>query len=505
MFFGIGSKWRKWKPTDEYLSTVSKLDTITKLQELMSKFVYKWDTLKLLLWNVLWDSWKMPDQSLKEMQGDCLEENTTIITKDGFKKIKDININDLVLSYNFDLEKYEYKKVINKWDKGILDGYIINLRNGHNIIATGEHRFFCRIDQKNKKKYEIKKLDDIDISRWWKRQIYSVYKIPCGEINVDKNLAYIYGIYLAEGYGGDNHICIAQDKINIRKKIENALDNLNVPYSKSKREIHAFYNILKCNLKEDLKKLGSNSFNKNIPMEFLNWDKESLKSLIEGILDGDGTDRAKSWNNGNDLWEFSTSSEQVAKMFNIICRKVYGNCWFYKQEHHQGVGKEPIYRLRYNPNGKSNREIFNDISCVVIKSLGEIKNKHYYDIEIEDNHNFILADSGVISHNCEDAAILALDVLGRRQSWTKPQLLLFFGYYTDSNNKRKLQGHAVTAYKSNVYDNTYSIFSNNEVEHNFTDLLSIGHRFYPLGLKYQEIRDWRGNVLSRKFKLFGTF
>ena len=176
MFFGIGNKWKNWKPTDEYLSTVSKLDTITKLQELMSKFVYKFDTLKLLLWNVLWDSWKMPDQSLKDMYGDC-----------------------------------------------------------------------------------------------------------------------------------------------------------------------------------------------------------------------------------------------------------------------------------------------------------------------------------------EDAAILALDILGRRQSWTKPQLLLFFGYYTDSNNKRKLQGHAVTAFKPNAYNNTYSIFSNNEVEHNFTDLLSIGHRFYPLGLKYQEIRDWRGNVLSRKFKLFGTF
>ena len=80
MFFGIGNKWKNWKPTDEYLSTVSRLDTITKLQELMSKFVYKWDTLKLLLWNVLWDYWNMPDQSLKEMQGDC--DEAAILTVD---------------------------------------------------------------------------------------------------------------------------------------------------------------------------------------------------------------------------------------------------------------------------------------------------------------------------------------------------------------------------------------------------------------------------------------
>ena len=66
-------------------------------------------------------------------------------------------------------------------------------------------------------------------------------------------------------------------------------------------------------------------------------------------------------------------------------------------------------------------------------------------------------------------------------------------------------GHVVTAFKSNDYNNKYSIFSNNDLEHNFTDFIEIGKRFYSLGLKYQEIRDWQGKVLSRKFKLIGTF
>ena len=104
--------------------------------------------------------------------------------------------------------------------------------------------------------------------------------------------------------------------------------------------------------------------------------------------------------------------------------------------------------------------------------------------------------------DCEDAAILALDILGRIQKKEDARLILIFGYRM-KDNKRKFDGHAVTAFDNG--SGKYDIFSNDTMEHNFTDLLSIGHKFYPLGLKYQEIRDWRGKVLSRKFKLFGRF
>lgn len=107
--------------------------------------------------------------------------------------------------------------------------------------------------------------------------------------------------------------------------------------------------------------------------------------------------------------------------------------------------------------------------------------------------------------DCEDAAILAIDVLGRIQGLINSRFLMFFGYF-DYNGKRKLFGHSVTAF---VYNNKYSIFSNtessNELEHGFTSFEGIARRYYPLGLKYLEVRDWKGNILSRKFKLFGTF
>lgn len=103
--------------------------------------------------------------------------------------------------------------------------------------------------------------------------------------------------------------------------------------------------------------------------------------------------------------------------------------------------------------------------------------------------------------DCDDAAILALDILGRVQNKTDSKFLMFFGYY-NKEGKRKMNGHCVTAF---TYNNKFSIFSNNQLEHGFTSFEEIGKRYYPLGLKYLESRTWQGKVLSRKFKIFGMF
>jgi len=103
--------------------------------------------------------------------------------------------------------------------------------------------------------------------------------------------------------------------------------------------------------------------------------------------------------------------------------------------------------------------------------------------------------------DCEDAAILAIDILGRIQKREDARFIMTFGYCI-WNGKKKYMGHAVTAFLNN---DKYDIFSNNTMEYGFKDFEEIGKKFYPLGLKYQEIRDWKGNVLKRRFQLIGTF
>lgn len=358
------------------------------------------------------DYWQTPEETIKNKTGDCMESNVEILVKNGIKKIKDVQVGDEVLSYNYTTLCYEYKKIVNKWNKGMKYGKTLKLRNGTSIITTKDHRFYLRIGQKSNSDYKITKVSDFVKSGYCRLpSIHCVSKLPVNNIKIDHNKAYLFGIYLAEGYSdGKGHVCIAQDKLPIRKKIESALDALSVPYSKSKRTVHAYYGILKGEFKEELKKLGSNSFNKIIPEEFLNWDKDSIKHFIDGLLDGDGYRRDKLGDSS--LWEFSTSSDNVAKMFLILSRKVYGNVHCYKQMNHQGVGKHPSYRLRYFPTGYNNREIFPSIGLVSVKSVEDTEKEYeFYDIEVEDNHNFILAESGIVSHNCEDFTLLAYSML----------------------------------------------------------------------------------------------
>ena len=358
------------------------------------------------------DYWQTPLETYIKGGGDCMEENTYIITKDGRKKIKDIKIGDLVLSYNYIKKRFEYKPITKKWDKGNLNGFKVLLSNGHFFIATGNHRFFVRSSQSNKKLFKVETLNEINLTRIYSRQIHSVAFLPEGKKHINKYKAYLYGIYIAEGFSDGKHVRIAQDKKSIREKIETALNNLNVPYTKSKRIKHQYYTLLESSFKQECKQLGTNSFNMIIPEEVLEWDNQSIKYLIEGLLDGDGTDR-KNITNDNSLWEFSTFSDNVAYMFNIIVRRVYGNCWFDYVKKHGGLGNRPIYRIRYNPQSFFNQPIFRGISTVSIRKKTIVRNKHYYDIEVKDNHNFILADSGVISHTCEDMALFAHHCLGQ--------------------------------------------------------------------------------------------
>jgi len=103
--------------------------------------------------------------------------------------------------------------------------------------------------------------------------------------------------------------------------------------------------------------------------------------------------------------------------------------------------------------------------------------------------------------DCEDSGIFNADVLGRMQD-IDAKLVLFFGWNFKRFGWKFWMGHAVCIFP---YQGRYSMFSNQQLTHGYDDYSQIGHKFYPDGLKYMEIRDWKGNKIKSKFKLFGTF
>lgn len=60
-------KWRKFKPSDKFLDTISGLNTVTKLVNyLEDNMTYQWDKP-----GFFGDHWKTPEETLNDGGGDC--------------------------------------------------------------------------------------------------------------------------------------------------------------------------------------------------------------------------------------------------------------------------------------------------------------------------------------------------------------------------------------------------------------------------------------------------
>lgn len=131
------------------------------------------------------DIFQIPEQTVT-FETTCFPAGTKIYTNVGYKNIEDINVNDLVYSYNEQKEKVELKKVIKKFVHDDTIFYEIKLKN-ELIKVTPFHRFYIfrdnkyvwisakdlllsdKLFDKNKKKIEI-----LDIStKQYNQKVYN--------------------------------------------------------------------------------------------------------------------------------------------------------------------------------------------------------------------------------------------------------------------------------------------------------------------------------------------
>lgn len=72
----------------------------------------------------------------------CFQKDQSILTINGKKKISDIVIGDVILSYNEEKKINEFKKVINTFEYENDEILTIQLKNGSQIKVTKNHKFF---------------------------------------------------------------------------------------------------------------------------------------------------------------------------------------------------------------------------------------------------------------------------------------------------------------------------------------------------------------------------
>lgn len=267
---------------------------------------------------------------------ECFTPDTKILTKKGWKLIKNISENEEILTLNRDTQKTEFQKITKKIyeDYG---GILYHIKsNNIDIKVTPNHRFLI---ENNKGEQLIVKAEDLFENINNNKFFNGTYKIlkkfnwdyndiksdfSFSGLNIKPELFYAFmGIYLSEGCipQKDYSIQITQKKQIIINKIESLLNEIGFNYKKRIRNNKTvdFY-IKNDELVIYLNKLGKAS-KKYIPNDLKNASSELLKILLEWFLIGDGrnvnyADRDGSIKNIRSV--FSTSKKLIYDLNEIL-------------------------------------------------------------------------------------------------------------------------------------------------------------------------------------------
>ena len=75
----------------------------------------------------------------------CVTGNTKVLTQDGYKEIKEVQLGDLVATLNLKTKKKEFQKVINVFENGIQDIYRVTFSSRKSIECTNNHPFLRHV------------------------------------------------------------------------------------------------------------------------------------------------------------------------------------------------------------------------------------------------------------------------------------------------------------------------------------------------------------------------
>lgn len=232
---------------------------------------------------------KNGQESLFQLVGsdnyDCFDEETEILTQNGWRLFKDLQNDDKVGTLNsqgiFEWQTPTSRMVYD------YDGEMYCVENSSmNFCVTPNHRFYVR---SSKGVYKFKRIDDATIVHdSIPAQCKWIGESPDTILGYDsKEFMCFLGLYLSEGSTFSNHKCyrviISQTKPSVRSEIKRILDSMGLRYCEHKDG----FSIENKQLYEYCSSLGKQN-KRFIPTDILNLSKEHLHLLFEYLVLGDG-------------------------------------------------------------------------------------------------------------------------------------------------------------------------------------------------------------------------
>lgn len=341
----------------------------------------------------------------------CFPAGTLINTPNGFVKIEDLQIGDLVYDKDGNAQPI-YNNIKRKADNLCY----VKAAGVQDLLTTEEHPFWT--------KKVISRPENVAIygePQWVQAKDLNISDrialfIPeLGNKKFDKNKAYILGRYLGDGWktnsGRKKHpykylLCCSYEETDF---LERKLKKANIEYSRSNNKTVVEYSLHISENKElfdIIDKCGRYAIDKHVAQEVYSWDKRAVKAMLQGYFDADGC-----FNVSNKEMRYTSISKELVYQIAELTRAVYHknvtiqNRTIKAKTKIQGreVNQHPSYEGRFKV--KPSKKFYeydkeNNIMWVnVSKSKKETpQSEIVYNLSVENNPSFIA--NGCIVHNC---------------------------------------------------------------------------------------------------------
>ena len=288
------------------------------------------------------------------------------------------------------------------------------------LLTTSEHPFYCKKVIKRRHNTPVYGEPKwVEAGALKKADKVALFVPPFGSVSFDKNLAFLLGYYVAEGWKTDSkraahpyryYLCSSFEK---REWLSNLLSKARIGYKAyDNRTVSEFHIHVKGKKNEILtslfEKCGRYSETKRVPAEVWTWDKESINSFLDGYFAGDGYIEKK--DDYSVMRYTSVSKELILEVAELVRMCFHKNVSIVKRSPNNNTieGREVTSKSSYEgrfylAEEKRKYYEYDEDNHILWVNVGETKSKvpseeTVYNLTVANTHSYIV--NGVLVHNC---------------------------------------------------------------------------------------------------------
>lgn len=382
-----------------------------------------------------------PFYTLKVKYGDCFPASTLLLAEGHtLLPIKDVMPGMRV----WGRDRWSLVEAVE--DKGVLPVTHIRLTNGSTLRLTEGHKVYvekCRVhgvgcSLKNPSCESVGQ-ERLRVSELREGMVLiSPDRIPFGTESMDADVAYVEGLYIADGSiphkyrskktgettAYDFSVAGRDGKPKEAQKHEVAAicDRLGLTYRIGTREI----TVHGSEWGRRMLSMGRFAPEKRAPS--INLEEGAARELLRGIM-------ADSGKNTTGGVTFTTTSPRLAMQVRLLWKMLGRTCGYRYVENHGGLGKHPVHRL--NPRLTKDDGAAHAEKRLRVKTIArEVEHVPCFDIQTDDHYVYVPEADATVS-NCDDMAIL---VYSLARSIRLPARLVISGVDKKGKKVRYIQG-----------------------------------------------------------------